>query len=73
MGQDQSQWWPSEALSIHQDTVSPDVSIPRSKRDFLPGMGDCVDLPVIGMGWDKDRARDLRGESQLVVCHELER
>ena len=43
------------------------------QRDYIPGMGDCLDLAVIGMGWDRDRARELRGGSgqdvNLLAAH----
>jgi DNA ligase-4 len=31
------------------------------KKDYIPGLGDSVDLLLLGAGWDKDRARELRG------------
>lgn len=37
----------------------------KLKRDYIPGYGDCVDLVILGGSWDKNRARELRGESML--------
>ncbi len=42
-------WDPAETLSF------------PFQADYIPGHGDMVDLPIIAAGWDKDRARDLRG------------
>ncbi|KAJ9115901.1 hypothetical protein QFC22_005044 [Naganishia vaughanmartiniae] len=33
-----------------------------AQKDYIPGYGDCVDLAILAVGWDKDRARELRGE-----------
>ena len=33
----------------------------KLKADYIPGYGDCVDMALLGAGWDKDRARELRG------------
>ena len=37
----------------------------KFKRDYVPGYGDTVDLVLVGASWEKERARELRGE--LVV------
>jgi DNA ligase-4 len=34
----------------------------KLKQDYIQGFGDCVDLIVVSAGWDRDRARELRGE-----------
>ncbi|KAJ9121395.1 hypothetical protein QFC24_004733 [Naganishia onofrii] len=38
----------------------------KLKKDYIPGYGDCVDLAILAIGWDKDRARQLRGKSSVV-------
>ncbi|KAL0953402.1 hypothetical protein HGRIS_004641 [Hohenbuehelia grisea] len=43
--------------SVYGDRALPWV---KAKRDYIPGYGDCVDLLVLGAGWDKERAMDLR-------------
>ena len=37
-----------------------DVSL-QLKKDYIPGLGDCVDLVIVGACWEKDRGRELRG------------
>ncbi|GHJ90147.1 hypothetical protein NliqN6_6549 [Naganishia liquefaciens] len=39
----------------------------KLKRDFIPGVGDCVDLAILAVGWDKDRARELRVGPSVVT------
>lgn len=33
----------------------------KLKKDYIPGYGDTLDLVVVGAGWGKARARELRG------------
>lgn len=39
----------------------------KLKKDYIPGFGDCIDLIIVAAGWDRDRARELRGEQFLEV------
>ena len=39
------------------------MSMLQLKKDYVPGYGDTIDLVVVAAGWDKDRARELRGRS----------
>ncbi|KAJ7623353.1 hypothetical protein FB45DRAFT_837508 [Roridomyces roridus] len=41
----------------YNDKRSPWVKL---KKDYIPGYGDCVDLVILGVAWEKDRARELR-------------
>lgn len=47
------------------DWRSPWVKV---KRDYIKGYGDCVDLVVVGAGWERGRARELRGEFSSFLC-----
>ncbi|KAI0313273.1 hypothetical protein OF83DRAFT_1142144 [Amylostereum chailletii] len=43
--------------SLYRDNRRPWVKV---KKDYIPGYGDCLDLAVVGAGWDKERGRELR-------------
>ncbi|PVF99886.1 hypothetical protein CPB86DRAFT_730576 [Serendipita vermifera] len=43
--------------SIYNSSEFPWVKL---KRFLIPGLGDCLDMVVIGASWDRDRARELR-------------
>jgi len=32
----------------------------KLKQDYIPRLGDCIDLPIVG--WNRDRARELPSE-----------
>lgn len=31
------------------------------EQDYILGLGDCVDLVIVGAWWEKDRGGELRG------------
>ncbi|KAH7100306.1 hypothetical protein BKA62DRAFT_800909 [Auriculariales sp. MPI-PUGE-AT-0066] len=41
---------------MYNDPSSPWVKL---KKDYIPGLGDCIDLVIVGASWDKDRGRIL--------------
>ncbi|KZW03301.1 hypothetical protein EXIGLDRAFT_828657 [Exidia glandulosa HHB12029] len=40
----------------YNDHWSPWVKL---KKDYIPGLGDTLDLAIVGAAWDKDRGREL--------------
>lgn len=44
-------------VSTYNSRVLPWVKL---KRDYIAGLGDCIDMAVIGASWEKERARELR-------------
>ena len=49
--------------AFYNDFRAPWVKL---KKDYIPGYGDALDLVVVGAGWDKARAREIRGHLFLV-------
>ncbi|KAG6886109.1 hypothetical protein C0993_002628 [Termitomyces sp. T159_Od127] len=47
-----------------EETVYHDFSTPwvKIKRDYIPRYGDAVDMVVVGVTWERERGRVLRGE-----------
>ncbi|KAG5653322.1 hypothetical protein H0H81_001062 [Sphagnurus paluster] len=45
-----------------EETKYHDFSTPwvKLKRDYIPGYGDTLDMVILGVGWDRERARVLR-------------
>ncbi|WWC92925.1 uncharacterized protein L201_007888 [Kwoniella dendrophila CBS 6074] len=43
----------------------------KLKKDYIPNLGDCIDLILLGAGWDIDRARDLRVDTSVFTTFYL--
>ncbi|WVQ75063.1 hypothetical protein IAR50_004672 [Cryptococcus sp. DSM 104548] len=43
----------------------------KLKKDYIEGMGDCVDHVMVGAGWDVDRARELRVDTSVFTTFYL--
>lgn len=41
----------------------------KMKKDYIPGLGDCADFVVLGAGWERERGRELGGESYAFFSH----
>lgn len=41
------------------------------QKDYIPNLGDCIDLVLLGAGWDPDRARDLRVDTSVCTTFYL--
>lgn len=41
----------------------------KLKADYIKGLGDCIDLVIVAAGWDRDRARELRGKQSTEILH----
>lgn len=33
----------------------------KLKKDYIPGLGDCLDMILVGASWEKDRGHQLKG------------
>ncbi|KAF4569964.1 hypothetical protein EYR36_009770 [Pleurotus pulmonarius] len=59
----------ADAISTHEEGLVlkasnsryNDSSLPwvKVKRDYIPGLGDCLDMVILGADWEKDRGRGL--------------
>jgi len=49
-------------LSAYND-LRPGMRWVKVKKDYIPGLGDTLDLVVVGACWDKNRGRELRGRT----------
>lgn len=45
----------------------------KMKRDYIPGLGDTVDLVLLGASWDAQRGRELNGTRFFSVLQGLAR
>ena len=48
-------------------SVSYHADVSDIQKDYIPNLGDCIDLVILGAGWDVDRARELRG-TEFTIC-----
>lgn len=54
--------WRWVKLKVSARSRSSATSLTGLQKDYIPNLGDCIDLVLLGAGWDIDRARELRGE-----------
>ncbi|KAL1408220.1 hypothetical protein Q8F55_005026 [Vanrija albida] len=54
--------------STYNDPKLPWVKL---KKDYIPGLGDTIDLVLLGAGWDIDRARELRVDTSVFTTFYL--
>ncbi|KAG6805645.1 hypothetical protein H0H93_004364, partial [Arthromyces matolae] len=43
--------------TVYHDFYHPWVKL---KRDYIPGYGDTIDMVIVGVTWERERARKLR-------------
>lgn len=56
-----------EAEGEHFQLIMYSAVIKYPQKDYIPHLGDCIDLVILGAGWDIDRARELLGSLFLLI------
>ncbi|WOO77589.1 DNA ligase 1 [Vanrija pseudolonga] len=64
----------SEGLVLKADSSTyndPKLPWVKLKKDYIQGLGDTIDLVLLGAGWDIDRARELRVDTSVFTTFYL--